>query len=53
MLSGEGFVLSHRVYSGGGDAVVKGWDIQTGHNVLTLQGHTQEVVHNYYYRSLL
>ena len=33
------------VYSGGGDAVVKAWDMQTGDNVLTLQGHTQEVVY--------
>lgn len=49
MLSGEDLFSSHcRVYSGGGDAVIKGWDIQTGDNVLTLQGHTQEVVQDYY-----
>lgn len=44
MLSGDDLFLSRRVCSGGGDAVVKVWDIRTGDNVLTLQGHTQEVV---------
>ena len=44
MLSGNDLFLSHRVCSGGGDAVLKVWDIRTGDNVLTLQGHTQEVV---------
>ena len=43
MPSGQDSFL-HRIFSGGGDAVVKGWDMQTGDNVLTLQGHTQEVV---------
>jgi WD40 repeat protein len=34
------------VYSGGGDAVIKAWHMGTGDNVLTLKGHTQEVVHS-------
>ena len=42
----ENDLFSHRLYSGGGDAVVKAWDIRKGDNVLTLEGHTQEVVHN-------
>lgn len=37
-------LFSHWVYSGGGDALIKSWDVRTGDNVLTLQGHTQEVV---------
>ena len=43
MLSGDN-TFPRLVYSGGGDAVVKAWDMRTGDNVLTLQGHTQEVV---------
>ena len=42
--SGDDLLLSQRIFSGGGDALVKCWDIQTGDNVLSLQGHTQEVV---------
>lgn len=30
--------------SGGGDAVIKVWDLETGNSTATLQGHTQEVV---------
>lgn len=37
-------LMPFRVFSGGGDAVIKCWDIQTGDNKLTLQGHTEEVV---------
>ena len=33
-----------RVVSGGGDAVIKVWDLETGNVTATLQGHTQEVV---------
>ena len=32
------------VFSGGGDALIKSWNILTGENILTLQRHTQEVV---------
>ena len=36
--------VSFRVFSGGGDGLIKSWDLQTGENISTMHGHTQEVV---------
>ena len=34
-----------KVVSGGGDGLVKFWDLQDGREVLSMAGHTAEVVH--------
>ena len=38
-----GVEVSYRLFSGGGDALIKSWDLQTG-DVSSMCGHTQEVV---------
>ena len=38
-----GVEVSNRLFSGGGDALIKSWDLQTG-DVSSMCGHMQEVV---------
>ena len=40
-----------RVVSGGGDGLVKLWDIQDGREILSMAGHSAEVVYCVSYRA--
>ena len=41
---GEGERRRRRVVSGGGDSLVKLWDLHDGRELLSMAGHTAEVV---------
>lgn len=41
---GGGKRRRRRVVSGGGDSLVKLWDLQDGRELLSMAGHTAEVV---------
>ena len=36
--------FGEKLFSGGGDGVVKGWDMTSGGEILSLEGHREEVV---------